>query len=157
MRRKTILFSSALLVVIIGGIVAWYIHQVYYFNPFTFKRDDVTTVAWNVYKNPMQMVIVYQPAHGAATQYTTENRSEMNYVLSQLKEAKPTSYKPPANGLFNGQIWIQFRNPKNQNDYADAVLQNNMTVVLLQQVNPVTVTNGLKNFISQKRSTAKPM
>ncbi|QSO50958.1 hypothetical protein JZ785_19045 [Alicyclobacillus curvatus] len=105
----------------------------------------------------MQMVIVYQPAHGAATQYTTENRSEMNYVLSQLKEVKPTSYKPPANGLFNGQIWIQFRNPKNQNDYADAVLQNNMTVVLLQQVNPVTVTNGLKNFISQKRSTAKPM
>ena len=157
MRRKTILFSSALLVVIIGGIVAWYIHQVYYFNPFTFKRDDVTTVAWNVYKNPMQMVIVYQPTHGAATQYTTENRSEMNYVLSQLKEAKPTSYKPPASGLFNGQIWIQFRNPKNQNDYADAVLHNNMTVVLLQQVNPVTVTNGLKNFISQKRSTAKPM
>lgn len=157
MRRRIPLFSLALLVVIIVGIAAWQIHRVYYFNPFTFKRDAVTSVAWNVYKNPMQMVIVYQPDHGEQTQYTTENRSEMNYVLLQLKEAKPTTYKPPTNGLFNGQIWIQFRNPKNQNDYIDAVLHNSMTVALLQQANPVTVTSGLKIFIAEKRSSAKPM
>jgi hypothetical protein len=55
-----------------------------------FKKDQVTTVSWDLYKNPMELDIVYQPVHGTATRYTTESRSEINYVLSQLKQAKPT-------------------------------------------------------------------
>lgn len=156
MRRKVQYFSLALLAVLVGGILAWHIHRVYYFNPLTFKRDDVTTVSWNVYKNPVEMVIVYQPVHGEQTQYTTENQMEMNYVLSQLKDAKPTSYTPPT-GLPAGQIWIQFRNPSSGIDYIDAVLHDNMSVDLLSQVNPVTVTHGLKNFVNEKRSSATPM
>lgn len=102
------------------------------------------------------MDIVYQPVQGTQTRYTTENRSELNYVLSQLKQAKPTSYKPVI-GSPTGQIWIQFRNPVSGDDYIDAVLHNNMTVDLLFQENPVTVTSGLKSFIEQKKSNATAM
>ncbi|KPV38943.1 hypothetical protein [Alicyclobacillus ferrooxydans] len=156
MRRRVWTLSLGLLAVILCGIVVWHIHRVYYFNPFTFKQDDVTTASWNVYKTPMEMDIVYQPVHGTQTRYTTENRSEINYVLTQLREGKPMSYKPII-GLSTGQIWIQFRNPVNQNDYVDAILRQNMKVALLAQQNPITVTSGLKRFVEAKKNSAKTM
>jgi len=156
MGSKTKVIGLVMLVVIICGVVAWQIQRVYYFNPFTFKKDGVTAASWNFYKNPMQMDIVYQPVHGGVTRYTTENRSEINYVLSQLKLAEPTSYEPVI-GRPTGQVWIEFRNPISGNDYIDAVLHNNMTVDLLFQENPVTVTSGLKRFVEQQKSSAKAM
>lgn len=143
-----------MLVVVICGIAVWYTHRVYYFNPLTFKKDDVTNSSWNYYKNPMELDIVYQPADGGQTRYVTEDRSEIDYVLAQLKEAKPTSYSPII-GRPSGQIWIQLRNPVSQNDYVDAILLQNMKVALLAQQNPVTVTSGLKSFVEEKKSSAK--
>lgn len=153
MRRKISVFGLGILVVIIFGIAAWHVHRVYYFNPFTFKKDDVTTLSWNDYKNPMELSIVYQPGNGPQTSYETENRSEINYVLSELRKATPKSYHPV--DLPSGQIWIQFRNPISGHSYIVAILRNHMKVDLLSQKNPMTVTSGLRNFIEQKKSSAK--
>lgn len=140
-------------VLIICGVSAWQIHRVYYFNPLTFKRNAVTSAPWNEYKKPMELDVVYQPASGSTSRYSTENRTEINYVLSQLKEGQhvPT-YKSAS---WTGQIWVQFRNPVSGEDYVDAVIRDNFKVALLAQTYPVTVTSGLKEFIESKRTHAK--
>lgn len=151
------LLGLVTLVLMICGVVVWQVHRVYYFNPLMFKKDTVTPLPWADYKNPIELDVVYQhPTQGTQYRYTTQNRSEINYVLFQLKKATSISYEPNI-GSPSDQVWIQFRNPVSQADYLDAVIHDNLKVVLLFQTDPVTVTNGLKDFVVEKQPYAKPM
>lgn len=156
MRVRTKLLGLAGIVLIICGVAAWQVHLVYYFSPLTFKRDTVTSEHWKEYKRPVELDVVYQSFYAASSRYTTENRREINYVLSQLKAGQPDiAYKSSRDIGQTGQIWMQFRDPVSGEDYIDAILRHNMKVALLGQTNPVTVTSGIKQFVLGKRKYAK--
>ena len=153
-RKKSMGALAIILVICI--VSAWQIHRVYYFNPLTFRQNAVTPALWTYYKNPMELDVWYQNFYGTSYRYTTKNRMEINYVLSELRNAHPeTAYTPSWDVGQRGQIWVQFHNPVSGNDYVNAIIRDNFRVDLLNGVNhPFEVTSGLKEFIEQKKSNA---
>jgi hypothetical protein len=87
MRQKIIIGSAGVLLVVVFIAISIYIQRAFVFNPLTFKQDSVTHVQWRDYKYPMQVEYLIDD-DGWKMSKATE-KSEVKYVFSQLKNAKP--------------------------------------------------------------------
>ena len=76
-----------MLMVVVFAAVSIYIQRSFVFNPLTFKQDSVTHAQWRDYRYPMQVEYLVDD-DGWKMRKVTE-KSEVKYVLSQLKKAKP--------------------------------------------------------------------
>ncbi|MDI6816783.1 MAG: hypothetical protein QME41_06290 [Actinomycetota bacterium] len=87
MRQKIIIGSAGLLLVIVFVAISIYIQRAFVFNPLTFRQDSVTHAQWREYKYPIRVEYLVDD-DGWKLRKATE-KSEVKFVLSQLKKAKP--------------------------------------------------------------------
>lgn len=87
MRQKIIIGSAGVLLLVVFIAVSLYIQRAFVFNPLTFRQDNVTHAEWRDYRYPIQVEYLVDD-DGWMMRKTTE-KSEVKYVLSQLKKAKP--------------------------------------------------------------------
>jgi hypothetical protein len=69
---------------LIGTLV--YINTTYYFNPIIFKKDEVTYLDWNWYKNPLTLEYLVLENDGWKVKYVDDVK-EIKFVFSQLKKS----------------------------------------------------------------------
>ena len=87
MRQKIIIGSAGVLLLVVIIAVSLYIQRSFVFNPLTFRQDEVTHAEWRAYRYPMQ--VEYLVDDDGWMMRKTMDKSEVKYVLSQLKKAKP--------------------------------------------------------------------
>jgi hypothetical protein len=80
------------------------ISRVYFFNPFTFKKDNITYSDWHQYKNPVSLTIEYYDEQFKGVHKTIQKKDTLLYILNELKTSPrisksnyeaPTSFDKP--------------------------------------------------------------
>ncbi|MEC0373349.1 hypothetical protein [Paenibacillus chibensis] len=76
--------------IIVSSIVVT--SKVYFFNPFTFKKDHITYLSWKNYKNPVSLTVEYYDDQFKGIHKSIQNKGEILHVLKELKTAPRTSH-----------------------------------------------------------------
>ncbi|RXJ04394.1 hypothetical protein DS745_03140 [Anaerobacillus alkaliphilus] len=70
---------------LLGGIWLFF-HFTYFFNPLTFKKDDVTYLPWSWYENPLTIEYMVLEDEGWQGKIVDDG-SEVKFVIDQLKSS----------------------------------------------------------------------
>ncbi|OIJ20119.1 hypothetical protein BKP45_10040 [Anaerobacillus alkalidiazotrophicus] len=63
-----------------------YITTTYYFNPITFKKDDVTYLEWSWYKKPLTLEYLVLEGDDWKVKYI-DDENEIKFVFDELKKS----------------------------------------------------------------------
>lgn len=90
-----VLRSMCLATVLAASIGVWtYIRQVYFFNPLTFHKDDVTYLPFKWYRNPL-LVEYHQSNHiNQKKDVSFTNRNDVEAMIQRLRQAEPLPTAP---------------------------------------------------------------
>jgi hypothetical protein len=83
-RRKSVLMAISLF--LIGtALVTAYVHDKYFFNPLTFRNDDVLYLPWKWYTKPLNMQI-FELVPSANKLVEIKDPIQIKYVISELEK-----------------------------------------------------------------------
>jgi hypothetical protein len=104
--------SVALVCIVIVLSIA-YIHEKYFFNPLTFRRDAFLYESWNAYKKPVSMEI-FNTSGSSQTKKVTDSK-QVRFVMSEIEKTSnekvslPIKFSGPMYGIFfhTGDVLFQ--------------------------------------------------
>lgn len=111
MKKST---KRRILLGIILCITGFIIFQVnFFFNPITFKRDEVTYLPWSWYKNPLVLeYLVDDGNHPGWKVYDVTDSAEIKYIFSELKRAPVVDYDISEQTYSIKRVYIRQYDPK---------------------------------------------
>lgn len=86
-RKWMSLFAVAVIAAVCG--VGWYFHQTYFFNPLTFRNNNVVYLPFRWYRNPLQVQVWGQETPSSPPViYTTFDKNQIQFVLKELENGQ---------------------------------------------------------------------
>ncbi|HZW82813.1 MAG TPA: hypothetical protein VFF14_05210 [Candidatus Deferrimicrobium sp.] len=82
MQNRKLIYVILVSLVIFGSL---YVHFNYFFNPLTFRQNDVTYLSWGDYTRPIQVEYLLFDDKGCKKKSVT-NEAEVQRVFDQLKK-----------------------------------------------------------------------
>jgi hypothetical protein len=82
MHNRKLIYVTLVLLAIFGSI---YVYFNYFFNPLTFRQDNITYLSWSDYTRPVQVEYLLFDEKGCKKK-TVNNEAEVQRVFDQLKQ-----------------------------------------------------------------------
>jgi len=107
-KKRTLIVSSIGLIALIM-FLGLFINSRYFFNPFFYKKDNITYLPWTWYKNPMSIEYNSMDLNSTDGWKTIKikNNQEIKVVFDELKKSQQISEYDDENSRFLNEIIIR--------------------------------------------------
>ena len=165
--RKRWLFLTSLLVILCGFLI--YYQRTYFFNPLTFRNNNVLYLPYSWYKKPLQVQVVElnlgSPANDVG--YTTFDPNQIRFVIRELEKGsvvQPPTYPDTETTIIH--IWLRSGSKPDSSILQDAYIQlpahSDVAQIYTEDSNHafpeyISLTHDLQKWVTNVLKQATPI
>ncbi|UOQ43825.1 hypothetical protein MUN89_18385 [Halobacillus salinarum] len=138
---KRFFYVSGIIVLVALSII--YINQRYFFNPFDFTKDRITSHNWSDYQRPLTMT--YIDFKEERKSYKIENEQKIREVLAALKNSSNMN-KNAADGELQGGLTLK----SNNDNLLQVLFYSNHWEILKNDAKKFKISEPLENLVINK-------